>query len=54
MAKLYDVKEASKFLHVAESTIRKWVVEKRIPYVKLGTLVRFKEEDLEKISCEGL
>ncbi len=54
MAKLYDVKEASKLLMIKPNTLRKWVQQKRIPYVKIGTLVRFKEADLIKISCEGL
>lgn len=54
MAKLLDVKEASKLLSVSENTVRKWILQKRIPFVKIGTLVRFKEEDIIRISCEGL
>lgn len=54
MAKLLNVQEASKILTASPSTIRKWVQQRRIPFVKIGTLVRFKEEDLIRISCEGL
>lgn len=54
MAKLLNVQEASKILNASPNTIRKWVQQRRIPFVKIGTLVRFKEEDLIRISCEGL
>lgn len=54
MAKLYDIQDTSKILGVSVSAIRKWVIQKRIPFIRIGTLIRFKEEDLIKISQEGL
>lgn len=54
MARLLNVKEAAKMLTVSPSAIRRWIIQRRIPFVKIGALVRFKEEDLIKISQEGL
>jgi excisionase family DNA binding protein len=41
-----DVKELSEYLGLKEGTIRVWICLKKIPYVKVGRLVRF---DLDKI-----
>ena len=54
MAKLMNVNEASKQLNVSPNTLRKWVQLRRIPFVKIGTLVRFREQDIESIVQGGL
>lgn len=36
-----DAGEVAEYLGVAKSTIYKWVEYRRIPYVKVGTLLRF-------------
>lgn len=41
MKKLISSKELSDYLGVPLNTIRSWVWMKRIPYLKLGRLVRF-------------
>ena len=38
--------ELSQWIRVKESTIRKWVCYDRIPYLKVGRLVLFQEEDI--------
>ena len=38
--------ELSQWLRVKECTIRKWVCYDRIPYLKVGRLVLFQEEDI--------
>ena len=44
---LLDYSEAAKRLGIAVTTLRKWVSEKRIPYVKIGPRnVRFRPDDL--------
>mgnify|MGYP006310667409 CR=1 FL=1 len=48
MEKLLNSSEAAKYLNIKEWTLRHWVSEKRIPYVKLGRCVRFKQSDLDK------
>lgn len=54
MPKLYDVAEASKILMISPNTLRKWILQRRIDFIKLGNRVRFRESDLEKIMGEGL
>ena len=44
---LLTVPEAAKILRVEVGTIRKWMYEGRIPYLKLSRRVVFKEKDLE-------
>jgi len=45
---LLDSAQASRFLGVAESTVRKWVHSSYVPHIKLGRLVRFNSHSLEK------
>lgn len=54
MSKLFNVKETAELLGVKEPTIRKWVQERRIPFVKVGVSVRFNSDEIEKIQKEGL
>jgi excisionase family DNA binding protein len=47
---LLTVPECAELFKVKVSTIRAWVLHKRIPYVKLsGKLVRFRRADVEKV-----
>jgi len=44
---LYTYSELSELLRVPVSTLRKWVMLKSIPHIKLGTkLVRFRKRDI--------
>lgn len=43
---LLNVDETAIFLGVSVWTIRRWVSQERIPFVKLGRAVRFDKEDL--------
>lgn len=45
---LLTIKEAALFLNVKESRIRTEIFRRKIPYVKIGALVRFRKIDLEK------
>ena len=44
------MKEAAAVLHVCERTLRKWIAERRAPYVVLpgGDLIRFRRSSLER------
>ena len=42
-----DVKELAVYLTVAEGTIYDWVCYKKIPYSKLGRLVRFEKSKID-------
>jgi len=47
LKKLISSKELSDYLGVSLNTIRSWVWMKRIPYLKLGRLVRFDMNTIE-------
>lgn len=52
--KLMDVKEVAEALGCKVPTVRKMVLERRIPFVKIGSLVRFKPETVRQIQEGGL
>ena len=51
---LLTVKDVAERLNTSQACIRKWVLLGRIKYVKIGALVRFEPETIEKIAKEGL
>lgn len=44
---LLTVHEAARFLSVSVSTVYGWVWQRRIPFVKIGRVVRFDPRDLD-------
>ena len=48
MHKLLTPKELSETLQVGRSTIYQWVNYGFVPYVKIGSIIRFREADIEK------
>ncbi len=49
MENLLTYKELSAKLKRAENTLRQDVMNQRIPHVKFGNQVRFKESEIEKL-----
>jgi excisionase family DNA binding protein len=47
-ARLLNIKEASEYLNIKESRLRASVFRREIAFVKIGRLVRFSIDDLEK------
>ncbi len=47
-SRFIDVKKLAKYLDVSEAFIRDYIKEGRIPFVKLGRLVRFDLWEIEK------
>jgi excisionase family DNA binding protein len=45
-SKLYNVQELAEFLGVKVNTVYLWVEQKRIPFVKVGRLVRFSLDEV--------
>ncbi len=45
---LIDIHELSKRLGISVNTAYSWVNQRKIPYVKVGRLVRFDVLDIEK------
>ena len=52
--KLLTTEEASKVLNIKVSRLRQAVFRREINYVKLGALVRFREEDLQNYIHKNL
>lgn len=46
--RLINVADAAEFLSVSVSTLYGWIYQRRIPFVKIGRLVRFDIGDLEQ------
>jgi excisionase family DNA binding protein len=46
-SELLTVPEVASLLRLQPSTIRAWVSQRRIPFVKLGRLVRIRRQDAE-------
>ena len=51
---LLTVKQVAERLQVTEACVRKWVLQKRIKYTKIGALIRFEAETIDRIAKEGL
>lgn len=47
MKKLYTVNEVAEMLHVSPKTIRHWTQTGKIPYFKVGCLVRFEADQVD-------
>lgn len=46
--------EAAQLLGISIWTLRHWVCERRITFVRKGRMVRFRVEDLERFMNSGL
>ena len=44
---LLDMNEASEFLGISKNTHYEWVIQKKVPFVKVGRLTKFKKEALD-------
>ncbi len=51
---LMTIEEAAKFLNLKVSKLRRDIFLKTIPYYKIGSLIRFKKEELLKWIDEKL
>lgn len=43
---LISIREASGLLGVAETTLRDWLYQNRLPFYRLGRAIRLKKEDI--------
>jgi excisionase family DNA binding protein len=53
-ADLLTLAEAASLLRLKVSTMRAWVLRRRIPYVKVGRLVRVRRSDVEALISKSL
>jgi excisionase family DNA binding protein len=47
MEQLLNIGEVEKLLNIKKSTLRAWIFGNRIPFIRVGRLIRFKPSDLE-------
>ncbi len=52
--KLLSYKDLSERWQIRITTLRVWVMEKRLKPIKLGRLVRFAESYIEELEAKGL
>ena len=45
---LLSIRDASGLLGIAETTLRDWLYQKRLPFYRLGRAIRLKKEDIVK------
>jgi excisionase family DNA binding protein len=50
---LVSVPQFADVLGVTQACVRRWLLERKIAYVKLGRLVRVPREELERLIAEG-
>ena len=44
---LLDTKEAAEYLGISKNTLYEWIIQGKVPYIKVGRLVKFRKEDIE-------
>ena len=44
---LWNYEDAAIYLGVAPSTIRVWCCKRKVPFIKMGGKVKFRQEDLD-------
>jgi excisionase family DNA binding protein len=54
MSELVTVPEAADLLRLKPSTVRDWILKRRIPFVKLGGRVFLQRSNLELLIAESL
>jgi len=47
--KLYNDDELSQILGIHKGTIRRWRMERRIPFTKIGTSVRYTDAQIQEM-----
>jgi len=50
---LVNIQEAARYLGCRENSIRIWVIQKRIPFLKVGSRLRFRLSKLERWAEEN-
>ena len=51
---LWDKKQAAAYLGIAVDTLNHWICDRKIVFVKLGSLVRFRKADLDRFILRNL
>lgn len=54
MPELLTIPEAAALLRLKPSTLRAWILWRKIPYYKMGRLVRMRRADVEALIAASL
>jgi excisionase family DNA binding protein len=54
MSDLLSIRDAAKELNLSVYTLRSWIFQRRVPFVRLGRRVAFRREDLETLIEENV
>ena len=54
MPELLTILEAAALLRLRPSTLRAWLLRRKIPYCKVGRLVRIRRPDLERLIADSV
>lgn len=49
METIYTVEEVATILKVSVATIRAWIRQKKIKFIKVGKSVRFKQSEIDRL-----
>ena len=44
---LWDVADVAKYLKVSKSTIRAYILRREIPFLRVGSLIRFRRDEVD-------
>jgi len=50
---LLTIPEAALRWRVKERTVRRWLRLRKVTFVKIGSLVRIPEREIDRVICEG-
>ena len=53
-SELLTIAEAAAMLRLRPSTVRAWILRRKVPYCKVGRLVRIRRADVEAIVAQSL
>ena len=53
-SELMDLKEGAAYTRLSIYTIRSWIYQKRLPYVRLGRRILLRREDLQNLIQKNL
>ena len=51
---LLNVEESAAQLNIKPSTVRAWILRRRIPFVKLGRRVLLRKSDLDRLIADSV
>jgi excisionase family DNA binding protein len=53
MDKLLNIRESAEVLRLSPNTLRAWIFQKRVPFVRMDRRILFREKDLEEMIKKG-